>query len=464
LPTEDRFTHIQAIGSTGSGKTFSVFYPSIFQDIRNGAGVFIFDIKSNMKDTIIKFVTENKANRDLDFMCFSLGDPSSHTYNPLAGDNAGEIANRAFSALYYEGGGEPFYVDSQRRFLFSAISVLLKKRGTIIFEDLYKATVNPALYFKQTCAAMGDDPNAKYLLEKLKNPDLPKILTGLINRLAAFVTPSWAPQINTRTPDIDVAELVTKNKILLFQANSGVFSQDYKPLSILMMMHLQAEISKRYEKRPEVPFFIYLDEFYNILYPEFPELINKAREARVGLIFGHQSLGDLERYGNNVKNIILTNSRNKIILNIEDPMTAEYYAKAWGTDTIQKSMSSYSTKSGMQESGLTIREEEAFIIHPNEFKYLKLGEGYVKLETKAGKIIRKVKFTPIDYSKLKTHTLHIAYKKKVTPAPETVFEEEKEVVLPPVSMKKKFSMKEAAKNAPTSLKEALKRDIGEQDE
>lgn len=459
LPTHDRFLHTQLIGSTGSGKTWLVIKPWIYQDIRHGAGTFIFDIKSNMKEDILKMVTDNKANRDLDFYCFSLGDKSSHSYNPLAGDNPGEIANRVASALYFAKTGEPFYEDSQKIFLTAAIHVLHKQYGTITFEHVYKATTNPVLVFKSMCPKYADagDMNAKYLLEKIKDPDLTKILTGLVNRLGKFVLSPWASQINTTNPDINVADIVVNNKILLWQANSGQFSQDYKPLSILMMMHLQAEISKRYAVKPEKPFFIYLDEFYNILYPDFPELINKAREAKVGLIFGHQALGDLELYGQNVKNIILTNSRNKIILNIEDPVTAEYYSKAWGTDTVEKRQSSYSTKDGEREAGFSIKEEEAFVIHPNEFKYLKLKEGYVKLETKQGKIIRKVEFVPIDFNKIKTHKLHLRHKPKVKVEEpmKDIFPEEK----PTVSLKGKFSMKNAAADAPATLKDALKKDI-----
>jgi len=99
--TDDRFTHTQIIGSTGSGKTWLVFFPWIYQDIKNGAGVFIFDIKSNMRDNIETAVTANNANRDMEYYRFSLGDPTSHSYNPLAGDDAGEIFNRAASALYF---------------------------------------------------------------------------------------------------------------------------------------------------------------------------------------------------------------------------------------------------------------------------------------------------------------------------------------------------------------------------
>jgi type IV secretory pathway TraG/TraD family ATPase VirD4 len=455
--TKDRFTHTQVIGATGSGKTWLVFYPWIYQDIKNGAGVFIFDIKANMHENVEIAVTANKSNRDMDYYRFCLGDPKSHSYNPLAGDNANEIYNRVASALYYEKNGDPFYEKAQQAYLRAAIAVLKKQYGTITFNDLYQATLKPALYFKSICPKMGDDENAKFLLEKIKDPELTKKLEGLLNSLAKFVLPEWAGQINTRTPEIDVADIVVNNRVLLFQANSGEFSQDYKPLSILMLMHLTAEISKRYVTKPEIPFFIYLDEFYNVIYQDFPELINKAREANVGLIFGHQAFGDLEACGMGIKNSILSNSRNKVVMHIDDPATVEYFVNSWGTDEVANKQSSFAIRDGnTMEAGFQFKDANQFVVHPDHIKYLKLKEGFIKLETLEGKIIKKVDFTPFDFSKVKRHKLHIRHTVKAKPAASAI---EPAVEEPAVSMKKKFSLKDITKSAPNDLKEALKEDI-----
>jgi type IV secretory pathway TraG/TraD family ATPase VirD4 len=461
LPTHDRFTHTQVIGSTGSGKTRYVFFPWIYQDIKNGAGVFILDIKSNMKENVLKFVTNNKKARDHDFFCFSLGDLKSDTYNPLAGDDSSEIVNRVVSTLYYDNSGHPYYVKTQKRFLRLAIALLHKEWGTLIFEDLYNAAINPEKYFKIICAKNPDDINAKDMLDLLKEPKLLEILTDLKNILSTYVTAKWAPQINKRNPDIDIEDIVKNNRVLLFQVNAINLSEDYRAIARLIMMHLNAEIGKRYVVKAKVPFFMYLDEFYNILYPAFPDLINKAREANVGLIFGHQALGDLI-FDNKkeIQNIILTNSRNKIVLNIEDPDTAEYFARAWGTYTVVLEHTTYSAKNSWNETNKSFTPGERFIVHPNDLKNLILGKGFVKLETKGGKVIREVTFPDADFNKIKTHRLHVFHRKKAEiPDPQIRFEPETK---PQQSIKGRFSTKDAAKNAPKDIKEALKNDIPEE--
>jgi len=392
IPEKSRFYHTQILGPTGAGKT-TLLKKMMYQDIKNKAGLFILDIKTDMHEDIKKYVIH--AGRDLDYYRFCLGDKESDTYNPLAGDNASEIANRVFTALYYEKGGEQYYIDIARRFLFSTIAVLKKKWKTITFKDLYIATSNPALYLQPMCTQMKDDFNARYLLDFIRLGDVENKLTGLLNKLAQFAIPEWTKQINTIEPDIEIADILTKNKILLFQANPLLYSQEYKPLSVMMMMHITSEIAKRVNKE-NAPFFLYLDEFYNILYSDFTEIINKVRSLKVGIIFGHQSLSDLERFGKEIKDIVVSNSRNKILLTLEDSETANYFADRIGTVTVLTRVDSFSTKDGTKQAGYTLKEEQEFKIHPNDFKYLKIGEAVIFIPVDKGKIVRKITFTPLN--------------------------------------------------------------------
>src|SRR5579872_5981164 len=45
----ERYQHIQILGASGFGKTSRGILPAIYQDIHNGAGVFVLDVKSNMR-------------------------------------------------------------------------------------------------------------------------------------------------------------------------------------------------------------------------------------------------------------------------------------------------------------------------------------------------------------------------------------------------------------------------------
>jgi len=395
IPERSRYSHTQVIGTTGSGKTRFVFYPGIGRDIKRGAGVFICDIKSNMQEKIEEFVVF--ARRDLDYFCLSLGDKNSNTYNPLAGDNSDEIGNRIFTAFYNENEkGEQYYKDTAERFIRATIRILKKKFKTINLKDLYKATAHPKVNLQPICNEYKNDSDALELLKMIKDENYDKNVSGLLNKLSRFVNSEWADQVNAREPEIDIGKIISENKIFLFQPQAGKYDRDYRAVSIMVMMHIQSEIAKRYTAAEKKPFFMYLDEFSNIIYPGFKELINKAREAKVGLIFGHQALGDLEHYGKDIKNIILSNSNNKIILKNDDPETVDYFIKTIGTQTVETRVESFSTKSGTPTpAGFTNRREEQYVIQPSDLRSIVLGEAIVKIDTLYGRLIQKIHFKDI---------------------------------------------------------------------
>jgi type IV secretory pathway TraG/TraD family ATPase VirD4 len=80
----------------------------------------------------------------------------------------------------------------------------------------------------------------------------------------------------------------------------------------------------------------YLDEFASFACPEFADLISKARSAGLALHFSHQSIGDLQEISKGFLNRITDNSATKIVLRINDPDSADFFARSFGTEIYQK--------------------------------------------------------------------------------------------------------------------------------
>jgi type IV secretory pathway TraG/TraD family ATPase VirD4 len=399
LQGKQRFLHEQIIGPTGSGKTRYLIFPHICSDIMNGAGLFIYDIKSDMRPTVEKFVS--KACRDNSFYVFNLGDidkegkPIGDTYNPLAGGTAEEIANRCFTALYYNDmHGNQFYLSFAKNFFTNTVALLKLDYPVITFQDLYTLAINPTTLLKDLCLKHEGDNASIYLLHKIAEEEIFKNLEGLVDKLAQFAIPPWTNQINTTNPDISIAQLMKESRILLFQANSNLNLQTYKPISIMALLELTSEIGRRYSKDVE-PYFIYLDEFYNVIYPQFAELINKARGGKVGIIFGHQTLDDLNIASNpELKGVILGNAQNKIVFKAETAETAKAFGEMFGTETILRKVESLDANGAI--TGYANRRENQFIIHPDEIKglvtnnYEDTAEAVISIETGKGKKIKKI--------------------------------------------------------------------------
>ena len=381
IPEHSRYMHTQVIGSTGSGKTRYVFFPSIYQDILRGAGCFILDVKSNMFVPIGSYV--QFSGRDKDFCYFDIASPRSFTYNPLIGDDPDEVAGRISTALYSDNErNDDFYKEIGHRFIHSLVRLLYTYNNRITFSDIYQGT-NDVETLTRLCQGKEDNVDAEYFIKnwiEKKEEYRQEKLIGLINKLSPFVASKWAHLINTYDPDILMEDVVMNNKVFLFGVSSQNNTSTYKALTTLTLMNLQNIIAKRYNIQKKDGFFVYLDEFKDIVYPQFADLINKAREAKIGIMLGHQSLGDLSSISKAFENTVLTNTRNKVILNLDNVESAEYFSKQIGTKkSIEKTVSYAQEGIWSVAKGHSEKLVDEFIVHPNVLKLLPTGQAILRI-------------------------------------------------------------------------------------
>ena len=138
-----------------------------------------------------------------------------------------------------------------------------------------------------------------------------------------------------------------------------------------------------------------LDDFQDYIYEGFVTILNKSRSANVGVMFSHQSLGDLEKVSPDFKQIVVTNTNIKVIMRSNDPDSAEQFAKIIGTKAAEKTTSRRSKRLfGSKDTGeQSVREVEEYVCHPNTFKSgLGRGEGILVLPYPNGRIVKRVAF------------------------------------------------------------------------
>lgn len=385
IPTTSLNENLQVVGNTGAGKTHHVLMPLIYQTIAQKLGLLVTDVKSNMVKDLVYFA--EKCGRLQDFLYLDLGHPDrSMTCNPLYGDNPNEIASRVFTALYYDTSNvEPHYVQIANAFLQDLIFLLKKDIKTITFLDIAAATGETDTFrtIAALCAKYPDTEQAKnfqHWLRKTPNQRQDE-LSGLIIKLRRFCNREWSPLINTCHPQITMKNVMDREKIFLLGLAAAKFPDDAKPLSILFMMALQSEVGERFMNPPQRSFRVVLDEFYNLAYPGFIDLLNKCRDAKVNLVLAHQSNGDLASVSQDFKEQVMNTANNKVILRVSDPTTAEYFADLFGTEHYRK-MGSTSYDATGQERGHSDREAKKYRVHPDDIKELPVGEAFVRVATK----------------------------------------------------------------------------------
>ncbi|HVZ79493.1 MAG TPA: TraM recognition domain-containing protein [bacterium] len=382
IPSNILHENLQVVGNTGSGKTHHVLKPLMYQTIQQKLGLFVLDVKSNMVRDIVFYA--DKCSRRNHFNYLDLGRPDlSMSCNPLAGGSAHEIASRVFTALYYDTTNvEPHYVQIADGFLQDLIFLMKKEIPVITFQDLATAVGETDTFrtIAALCAKYSETQQAKNFQPWFrKSPQQRQDeLAGLILKLRRFCNREWSPLINSKNPNFTMKSVIDRNEIFLLGLASAKYPDDAKPLAILFMMALQSEVGERYMNPPEKPFRVVLDEFYNLSYPGFIDLVNKCRDARVNLVLAHQSNGDLSGVSQEFKEQVINNTNNKVILRLSDPATAEYFSSLIGTEVFRK-QGSTSYDAGGTERGHSDRDARKFRIHPDEIKDLPVGQAIVRL-------------------------------------------------------------------------------------
>jgi hypothetical protein len=296
-------------------------------------------------------------------------------YAPLESGSALESAQRLFSSLIW----------SEEYYKSKALSTL-QRLFQIHFDKFGR---NPSLAelagYLETPASYAAVTHAENYPKKMAEADFIE-LSGLrdqirslcIGHLAKTLSPSGTDRIN-------LADAET-GTVIYFRLQSLLSPQLVSVLGKLIINHLSflAGSSHRVKmadqsKRVFVP--VYLDEFASFAFPEFADLISKARSAGYALHFSHQSTGDLAEVSKGFLNQITDNSATKIVMRINDPDSAEFFARSFGTKLYQKvtqritNAKDPGTGEAMGEGSQ--REAHQFRASPDLFKTLPTGVGSV---------------------------------------------------------------------------------------
>ncbi len=133
--------------------------------------------------------------------------------------------------------------------------------------------------------------------------------------------------------------LAEEGTVLYFRLQSLMSPQLVTILGKLIINQLNylAGIAHRGNKAKKVKLIpTYLDEFASFACPEFADLIYKVRSVGLALHFSHQSIGDLAEVAQGFLSRITDNSATKIVLGINDPDSADFFARSFGTEIYQK--------------------------------------------------------------------------------------------------------------------------------
>jgi hypothetical protein len=405
LSARQRTTHRHVLGKTGSGKTSSVLWPQVLQDVLDGKGVLVVSAKGSDEEVGTMKAMAALAGRREQLRIFSLPAWSvpgrfSHTYNLVhvrprtledAGGDVAAMAQRVFSVLPL---GDNVFYRTQAEVIFTNLCRLL--HGLVddnghgipfVLRDVsvcLKAVGNVGGWARALdfCLSTSLDREAASLVRaqvKQLDRDVLKALSGLVGALDRF----QSPLVNAYAPDIVLEDVLETDGLVHVQLPANLFPIQAPALGKVILMDVQQAGSLRqvFRGRNQRPFSVTVDEFGSFAELSMVDSLNKLRDAHLEYTLAHQSLADLELVSKEFATAVWDNTRTKDILNQDNPELCERIARSIGTRqerelTVRRKEGPLLTS--LPTGDASSRLVEAFRLHPNAIKALaRAGQGYV---------------------------------------------------------------------------------------
>jgi len=292
LLPEDRVTHINIVGKTGTGKS-TFMHNLIHADIARGEGVAVIDPHGSLVNDLLR--SSIPPEREKDVVWLDLANTENPPpFNPLSNLNSYTGVMRVINII------DRLYPDTRAAaqtstFLRASLALLEKQPfptmrdvGRIFYDDVYRERL-----LNET-----DDPETRDLWDFQYTPATEgkrrQIADPVLNRIRVFYGNRYLYPVMCHPDNLDFRSLMRQNKIVLISLKvngSIVPDQEQRLVGALLVSAMQIAGMEEQLKRP---FYVYIDEVQDFVTTSLDEMLSEARKYGLSLTTAHQFLGQLE--------------------------------------------------------------------------------------------------------------------------------------------------------------------------
>lgn len=404
IPNEVRCGHVQVVGATGRGKTESVILPWMLQDTISERICILIDGKGDRGLVErIRAAHDEEGFLSSELSVLDLGNiEGSAVTNPLLSGSPQQIVDRVFSSFTFE--NEYFKSVSQEAALL-VVRVLKATGRRVSFSSIFELLQDDG----KLAEMVGFTPNeerkllAKGVERLLLQPRRERMekFSGLLSQLSPFAEGEISGLVNATGEE---ANFFSLTEALLGNGQRTVIvllpQLLYQEMAATLGKILLQEIAWAVGYRESCGFrefsSLYLDEFGSFVYPGFIGLLNKARSTGLAIHLSHQSLGDIQAVSREFATALHTNTNVKCILGVNDPETADFFAKHFGTRKAEK-RTERAEKRGewgdYERTGeMSVRDVEEYKIDPNNLRTYSMGQGAISMIVEGQVIAEEIQF------------------------------------------------------------------------
>ncbi|MEO0347883.1 MAG: type IV secretion system DNA-binding domain-containing protein [Pseudomonadota bacterium] len=364
-PINAETEHSLIVGSTGSGKT--VLLKSLVKQLKQrGDKVLIYDYTGSFtasfynhnQDTIINPFDERGKSWSL------LKEISQEAeFDTIA--NA--LINQKHNIT------DPFWPNGAR-LIFTELCRLQHRRGDYSSNNLYQLLALPFADLEQLLA---NTPAAQFF-----KPDSSKTTMSLLMLLATHL--KGLQYIDDSNSYFSIKDwlLDTDDKSTVFLTSKSNLHASIQPLIAAIMDIATNNIGELSLHNQQRTWFIF-DELPSINYlPSLKKALATARNYGVCFVLGIQSVNQLyDIYGKSESHAIISNCKNKLIMNLADTNAAEWASNTIGRQEIEKYSQSLSYGAHQVRDDISLNKvvHEKQLVLPSEIMSLPKLTGYCSM-------------------------------------------------------------------------------------
>ncbi len=292
----DRRRHLYIIGKSGVGKS-KLQELMVRQDIAYGHGVCVIDPHGEFIDDILGFIPENRIN---DVCIIDPGDidfPSS--FNPLANVDPTfkhQLTQGLIEVLRKQFGAN-WTPRLEHVFRFTTLALLdypyATMRGMI-------SMLTDRNYRQKVVEYIEDDMVKRFwaieFADWSEKFDTDAIIP-LVNKLGQFLSDPMLRNIfGQKENKIDIEQIMNDQKILLINLSKGKIGEENSSFfgAMFLTKIKQAGMARaKMEAKDRKDFYLYVDEFQNVVTDTFENLLSEARKYAINLTMAHQYVGQI---------------------------------------------------------------------------------------------------------------------------------------------------------------------------
>jgi len=291
IKRKDRRRHLYIMGKTGVGKS-KLLELMLRQDVFYGHGLCLMDPHGDVIDTVLASVPEHRIK---DVVLIDPADVNwPVSFNPLQNispDLKHQVTQGLIEVMKMQFGAG-WTPRLEHVFRFTVLALLDYKESTMRGMILMLTDRN----YRQKVVEFIEDEMVKRFWavefadwsEKFDT----EAIIPLVNKLGQFLSnPLLRYIFGQKENKIDIEEIMNSNKILLINLSKGRLGEENSSFfgSMFVTKIYQAGMARANmpeEKRTD--FYLYVDEFYNVVTNTFVNILTEARKYGLSLIIAHQ--------------------------------------------------------------------------------------------------------------------------------------------------------------------------------